>query len=231
MSGVAAEDGLGCVGPAIEEPAVALTASRAVTSGSRQARLGRRMSRYSPRPSPFLPGSVRLVTITPDTKDWTWVLERACPQCGYDASTVPVETVAARLRANAAGWGPVLRRPDVSVRPRPDVWSPLEYACHVRDVHELYLHRLDRMLTESDPLYDNWDQDATALEKDYGAQNPVVVSDELAGAAQRLADRFDTVTGDAWQRRGRRSDGASFTVDTFSRYMLHDVEHHLWDVR
>jgi hypothetical protein len=25
-------------------------------------------------------------------------------------------------------------------------------------------------------------------------------------------------------------DGASFTVDSFSRYFLHDVIHHLWDV-
>jgi len=171
------------------------------------------------------------VTITPDTKDWTWVLDRACPQCGYDAATVPVETVAARLPANAGEWRPVLQRADVSVRPRPDVWSALEYACHVRDVHELYLHRLDRMLTETDPLYDNWDQDATALDKDYGGQDPAVVSDELESAGQGLADRFDTVSGDAWQRPGRRSDGASFTVDTFSRYLLHDVEHHLWDVR
>src|SRR3954469_20866405 len=214
MSGVAAEDGLGCAGPAIEEPAVALTASRAVTSGSRQARLGRRMWRYSPRLSPFLPDSVRLVTITPDTKDWTWVLDRACPQCGYDAATVPVETVAARLRANAGEWRPGLQRADVSVRPRPGVWSALEYACHVRDVHELYLHRLHRMLTERDPLYDNWDQDATAVERLYGEQDPASVADELETAAARLADRFDAVTGDDWQRAGRRSDGASFTVDS-----------------
>ena len=25
-------------------------------------------------------------------------------------------------------------------------------------------------------------------------------------------------------------DGASFTIDSFSRYFLHDVIHHLWDV-
>src|SRR4051794_40224158 len=204
MSGVAADDGLGCVGPAIEEPAVALTASRAVTSGSRQARLGRRIRRYSPQPLPFLPGSVRLVTITPDTKDWTWVLDRACPQCGYDATMVPVETVAVRLRANAGNWRPVLQRPDVSVRPRPDVWSALEYACHVRDVHELYLHRLDRMLTETDPLYDNWDQDATALDKGYGGQDPAVGGGEVERAGERLAGRFGTVTGDGGERRGGR---------------------------
>mgnify|MGYP000205025455 CR=1 FL=1 len=41
---------------------------------------------------------------------------------------------------------------------------------------------------------------------------------------------FDSVTGEQWQRPGRRSDGAVFTVDTFSRYLLHDVVHHGWDV-
>ena len=171
------------------------------------------------------------MTIVPDTKDWTWVLDRTCPECGFDASAVPPEQVAGRLRTNADGWQAVLRRPDAADRPRPGVWSPLEYACHVRDVHDLYLRRLDRMLTEDDPLYDNWDQDVTAMESRYAEQDPSVVAPQLSGAAAALADRFDTVTGDQWQRPGRRSDGASFTVDTFSCYLLHDVEHHLWDVR
>ena len=125
----------------------------------------------------------------------------------------------------------MLRRADAAQRPSDGVWSPLEYACHVRDVHVLYLHRLDRMLTEDDPSYDNWDQDATAVESRYGEQDAATVAQELAAAATALADRFDSVSGQGWQRTGRRSDGASFTVDTFSRYLLHDVEHHLWDVR
>ena len=171
------------------------------------------------------------MTIVPDTKDWTWVLDRPCPECGYDAAAIAPGEVAGRLRANAWKWQEVLSRPDAGRRPRPAVWSPLEYACHVRDVHVLYLHRLDRMLTADDPIYDNWDQDATALEQHYAEQDPALVAGELAGAATALADRFDTVSASQWQRRGRRSDGASFTVDTFSRYLLHDVEHHLWDVR
>ena len=32
-------------------------------------------------------------------------------------------------------------------------------------------------------------------------------------------------------RTGDRSDGSSFTVDTFARYFLHDPVHHLVDVR
>jgi hypothetical protein len=171
------------------------------------------------------------VTIEPDTKDWTWVLSRPCPECGFRADSVRREEVADRVRASAAPWQEVLRRADAARRPRPTTWSPVEYACHVRDVHELYLTRLERMLTEDDPLYDNWDQDATALECRYDEQRAEEVAPQLAAAAEALAARFDDVVGEQWERPGRRSDGARFTVDTFARYLLHDLEHHLWDVR
>ena len=48
-------------------------------------------------------------------------------------------------------------------RPAPDVWSPLEYACHVRDVHRVFAERVRLMLAEDDPLFDDWDQDAAAV--------------------------------------------------------------------
>jgi hypothetical protein len=170
------------------------------------------------------------VTITPDTKDWTWVLDRACPECGYDASTVPVDTVAGRLRANAAQWRQVLGRADVAVRPRPDVWSPLEYACHVRDVCRVFDGRVRQMLAEDGARFANWDQDATAVEEAYAAQSPAVVGPELQAAAQTVAGTFAQVTGDQWSRRGLRSNGSEFTVLTLGQYFLHDLAHHLVDV-
>ena len=59
---------------------------------------------------------------------------------------------------------------------------------------------------------------------------PSIVAEELVLAAARLANRFDTVTGAHWERRGTRSDGAHFTVESFARYLIHDPVHHLWDV-
>jgi hypothetical protein len=170
------------------------------------------------------------VTIPKDDKDWTWVLERPCPECEFDASTTRPEQVSHLLRENAAAWGPVLADPRAAMRPSGDVWSALEYGCHVRDVFRIYDERLDRMLTEDDPLYPNWDQDATAFEDRYGEQTPVDVAGEVLAAGIRLAGRFARVTGDEWQRTGRRSDGATFTVDSFARYLLHDPVHHLSDV-
>ena len=168
--------------------------------------------------------------IVPDDKDWTWVLERPCPECGFDAGAIDPATVGDRIRANASTWQRVLSSPTVRDRPVPDRWSPLEYGCHVRDVFRVYLERLDLMLTEDGAHYPNWDQDATAVEDDYASQSPVTVAVALTKAASALADRFDRVAGAQWERTGFRSDGAAFTVDTFARYFVHDPIHHLWDV-
>jgi hypothetical protein len=172
------------------------------------------------------------VPIVPDDKDWTWVLERPCPECGFDAAAVAPECVAPRLRDNAAAWHLVLQQPDDVVRRRPaeDRWSALEYACHVRDVCALYHQRLLLMLAEDDPLYPNWDQDETAVADNYAAQHPAVVAGELITAGDTLAGHFAALSPDQWLRPGRRSDGASFTVETFARYFIHDPIHHLHDV-
>ena len=177
-------------------------------------------------------GTFSAMPIVPDTKDWTWVLERPCPECGFDASTLAATDVAGLVRENAEAWQRVLARPDdeLTARPSEDRWSALEYACHVRDVLRLYDQRLALMLTEDDPDFANWDQDESAVADRYNEQDPALVAQAIDEAAGPIADRFASVTGAAWQRTGNRSDGAVFTVDTFARYFVHDPIHHLDDV-
>lgn len=169
--------------------------------------------------------------ITPDTKDWTWVLQRPCPECGLDTSSFDREDVATLLRENAVAWQEVLTREDVRRRPDENTWSALEYACHVRDVFRIFAARLELMLTTQDPDFPNWDQDETAVEERYNEQDPQRVAAELAEAAATLAAGFDAVSGEVWSRTGNRSDGAHFTVETFARYFIHDPVHHLHDVK
>lgn len=169
--------------------------------------------------------------IVPDTKNWTWVLERACPECGFDASTVAFREIPRLTRENAAAWMPVLEREDVRVRPDESTWSPLEYAAHVRDVYGVMGRRLQLLLTQDDPEFENWDQDATAVAERYGEQDPAVVAAELREAAETLADAWEAVPDSALGRSGRRSDGSVFTVESLARYFIHDPVHHLWDAR
>ncbi|MGE2716522.1 DinB family protein [Mycolicibacterium litorale] len=168
--------------------------------------------------------------IEPDTKDWTWVLTRPCPECGFDASSVQHTDVAEVIRRDADEWIRRLDSPRASIRPRSGVWSTLEYGCHVRDVHRIFHDRVTMMLTQHEPLFPNWDQDQAALDGDYGAQSPPVVAGELFDAAVTVADTYDSVPDHAWSRRGLRSNGSEFTVASIALYHLHDVVHHAWDV-
>ena len=54
-------------------------------------------------------------TVVPDTKDWTWVLDRPCPECGFDAASVTVDRIPARdprQRDHVGGGADARRRGD-----------------------------------------------------------------------------------------------------------------------
>jgi hypothetical protein len=167
----------------------------------------------------------------PDTKDWTWVLSRRCDECGLSAGDIEPGEFAQRAFVAAEEWVQILRSsPAVTARPQPDVWSPLEYGAHVRDVYVIFDGRLAQMLNEDTPTFASWNQDETAITERYSEQDPEVVAEELEAAAQHFIARIQSMTPQQYNRRGIRSDGAEFTVETFLQYFLHDVIHHLWDV-
>src|SRR5665647_1218727 len=166
--------------------------------------------------------------IEPDTKNWTWVLDGVCPECGLDASILSGREVPAMIRDCVTRWQVVLARPDVRVRSHATVWSPLEYACHVRDVFRVFAERLSLMLGSDDPLFASWDQEDTAVAERYWTADPARVVTELTANGAALAQAFEQVPNRAWSRRSRRSDGALFAVDGLARYFSHDVVRHLY---
>ena len=175
-------------------------------------------------------GTIRRVSIEPDTKDWTWVIDRACDACGWDPAVVTPDQLADRLHENTRAWYPVLADADFAVRPAQHVWSRLEYACHVRDVHRIFAERVRLTLEQDLPTFTAWDQDAAADEEEYGLQDPAVVGTELVERAAEAAALYASISGDQWQRTGRRSDNVAFTVEALGKYHLHEAVHHLWDI-
>jgi hypothetical protein len=168
--------------------------------------------------------------VAPDTKDWTWVLERPCPECGFVAVDVDPMALADRVRATTARWQEVLGRADARTRPGSGVWSPAEYGCHVRDVHRTMAGRLRAMLDEDAPTFPNWDQDATAVAERYDQQAPTDIAAGLAAAAEAVAALYESVPAGGWDRPGLRSNGSRDPGACLGRYHLHDVVHHLHDV-
>ena len=167
--------------------------------------------------------------IVPDTKDWTWVLDRPCPDCGFDPSAQSLADLPRPFHDTAMAWSGVLARADVADRPRRRRVVP----AGVRLPRPRRARAL-RPAAAADArrgraTFANWDQDATAVERDYGSQDPAAVAVELIEAAGTVAGVYATVT-DATAARGIRSNGDEFTVETLGSYHLHDVVHHLHDV-
>ena len=167
------------------------------------------------------------MNIPPETKDWTWVLSELCPEGGFDTSDPLRGDLSALATTVGDRWvAAVAEVDDLTTRPEPLVWSPLEYACHVRDVFALAVYRCGLMRDEDDPVYAERDEDAT----DPTLLSLTDVAAAIAANATAFARFLDDLPDDAWDRPGRRSDGAPFTVESFARYVLHDPIHHLTDV-
>ncbi|MFC9995883.1 DinB family protein [Nocardia sp. NPDC127526] len=190
------------------------------------------------------------MSIVPDAKDWTWVLERTCTDCGFDPAATSFEAVPGLTRDSAARLSAALERPDAAVRPDDSTWSALEYAAHVRDVCRIFEHRLDITRTASArpgpviggydpsvtiddagiPMFANWDQDVTAIAEDYGSQRPAAVATELGTAADAVSRAFASVPAEELGRAAKRSNGSRFTVESLGIYFIHDLVHHVHDV-
>jgi len=52
--------------------------------------------------------------IVPDDKNWTWVLERPCPECGFTAETFDVREAPSTIQDNARQWAELLAHPFVA---------------------------------------------------------------------------------------------------------------------
>lgn len=161
-----------------------------------------------------------------DTTDWTFVLETGCPECGYTLHEPT--TTAERLRADVPRWETVLARPNVAARPEPTVWSPLEYACHARDLIAVLGERVALMRGETDPVFADYDGEAEAVRGRFWAADPTKVAVQIRENTDATIAVLAVI--DDWQRTGRRGDGKRFTIGQLCQYLLHDVEHHLHDV-
>ena len=168
----------------------------------------------------------------PDTKDWTWVLERPCPACGFDPATLVPDSIPRIVVEAAARFALALERPDAGIRSSPRVWSIVEYGQHVADVLEVMTGRL-RLILDSGGAgasFDDWDQDAAAVEHEYWKANTHVTAILIKERAAAAAQAWGEPSGEQWGWPGLRSNGSTFTAASLGAYLVHDLMHHLHDV-
>ncbi|WP_417366635.1 DinB family protein [Glutamicibacter arilaitensis] len=168
--------------------------------------------------------------IVPDQKNWTVVLETVCQQCAYDVRNISLSDVIAQLPVYVDRYIQVLARPDAQTRTNPARWSDQEYVAHVAEMLQVMVGRFSLMLEQDDPTFPNWDQDQAADEGNYNSLTAGEVAERLREGATQYAAKLSAIDPTQYSRRGLRSNGAAFTVETLNQYAWHDIVHHRWDL-
>lgn len=170
--------------------------------------------------------------------DFTRVQHEPCPFCGHDVSRYPAGDLASALVEAGRRWSEFLTTvvdhpgggDGLCRRPQPDVWSAIEYGCHVRDWLSWAARQIELTVLADGPAYRAWDP-AAAVEVDhYREQHPDAVADDIAAAAAEMARLVQRAGASAFDRTGTLA-GVEFTVAGLCRYALHEALHHLGDAR
>jgi hypothetical protein len=143
--------------------------------------------------------------------------------------------IAPSLRALATRYDEVLNGHDpqaLRAHPLPDVWSALEYACHMRDVYRVQRERVLLALDETEPVFAPMRRDERVVEERYKDEPPQEVSREINEAAAALGIALESLDDGAWSRTGiyNYPQRRVRTVEWIGRHTVHEGEHHLWDI-
>ncbi len=158
-----------------------------------------------------------------------------CEECGYVyvlGATRSGDDIRVGVAALAVLMTTTGRR-TLARRTRPDLWSPLEYACHVRDVllteRERALLALRVNVPEAVPM----GRDERVVHDGYAEQDPVEVAEELTVAARLLANSLDRLDAADWERQlvYNWPERCERTLRWLATHTLHEVKHHLLDAR
>ncbi|MGW5363583.1 DinB family protein [Actinopolymorpha pittospori] len=158
-----------------------------------------------------------------------------CGECGFTYDVAAAEGSGGAIRAGVSEFAGLLRRTDVGlgVRPEPGIWSLLEYGCHLRDVLISQRERVLLARRSELPFAEPMGRDERVEHDGYAEQDPVDVARQLSDAALLFANVLDRLGPADWERAlvytyPERRERALRWVAT---HTLHEVRHHLMDVR
>jgi hypothetical protein len=155
-----------------------------------------------------------------------------CEACGFDGAGYDEVSLLRNLSSLGSRWRMLVDSsgPDLRVRPKPEVWSAIEYAAHSRDITALHAFGIEQALTLDEPSFPAIDDDLIeAAAVAYGASDPEEVLSVLEAEANRLVRLAKTAGAELWWRGLTIGDSRN-DVRWLLEHALHDSLHHLGDV-
>jgi hypothetical protein len=129
----------------------------------------------------------------------------------------------------------ILGDPDADLRSRrqPEIWSPLEYGCHVRDGLLVQRERVLAARRRERPTCEPMGRDERVEHDGYAEQRPDDVARQLTDAAQLFANVLARIDPGEWERTVIYTypRTAERSLRWVAMHTVHEARHHLLDVR
>jgi hypothetical protein len=158
-----------------------------------------------------------------------------CEECGFEYDLSEAPTVAQSIIDEVAELAGILTDhcTDLRTRREPRTWSPLEYGCHLRDVLLVQRERVLATRRVDVPVFDPMGRDERVEHDGYADQDPRDVARQLMDASRLFANVLARLAPDDWQRRVMYNYPklSERSLQWVAAHTLHEVRHHLLDVR
>lgn len=158
-----------------------------------------------------------------------------CDDCGFEYDLAQAPVAAAAIVAGTTELVTALgrNRVDPRTRRRPHEWSPLEYACHLRDVLLVQRERVLAARRMDCPTIDPMGREERVEHDGYSAQDPGDVVRQLADAALMFTNDLARLSPNDWQRTLVYNYPAPSerSLEWVAVHTVHEVQHHLLDVQ
>jgi hypothetical protein len=158
-----------------------------------------------------------------------------CEECGFVYRLDQAAAVIQAAPALAEEVARLLRSQGVDLRSRrePQVWSPLEYGCHLRDVFLVQRERVMLACRVDRPEFTSMGRDERVDQDGYRSQNPEDVARQLSDAALMFSGMLKQLSAAEWERMGLYPfpEPTPRTIAWVAVHTLHEARHHLMDIR
>ena len=158
-----------------------------------------------------------------------------CGDCDFTYDLTQASSAGAGVVELAEEIASILGRRDVALRRRPDleVWSPLEYGCHVRDVLLAQRERALAARRSSGAACAPMGREERVDHDGYNEQDPVAVARQLKDAAMLFANVLARLDDGDWDRTVvyNYPEAQERSLRWVAIHTVHDLRHHLADIR
>jgi hypothetical protein len=162
------------------------------------------------------------------------VVER-CRECGFEYDLTAATRAGDDIRGGVAELARLLTTVEPATLARrtvPARWSPLEYACHVRDVLITQRERVLLARRVDVPAAVPMGRDERVAHEGYAESDPAEVAEEVTIAARLLANTLSRLDTPDWERRivYNWPQHRERTLRWLALNTQHEVRHHLLDI-